>query len=147
MSDLKSWRSKNRELTFACRVIQDRFGEEAVDAVAAQHMKNVREAFRRKAAETGRSDLAVLAEGFKDITDTHEHQIVRQTDTVLEVKVTRCAHAEMFAEWNARDVGLRFMCAGDVAAVEGLNPKLTLERPKLIMKGDDCCHFIYRLEA
>jgi hypothetical protein len=146
MADLGSWRSKHRELIFACRVIGDRFGPGAVDAVAAEHMKNVREAFRQKAEETGRNDLAVLVEGFQKITETHEHEILRQDDRVLEIRVTRCAHAEMFADYCARDIGLKFMCAGDMAMIEGLNPKITLERPKLLMAGDDCCHFIYRLE-
>lgn len=145
MADAKAWRSKHRELIFACRVIGERFGTAAVDAVAAEHMKNVREAFARKAAETGRRDLSVIAEQLSGISDTHTTEIVRHDKNVLEVRVTRCAHAEMFAEWNATDIGEKFMCAGDIAMAAGLNPKIRLERPKLLMRGDDCCHFIYTL--
>jgi len=147
MADMDPWRSKHRELIFACRVIEDRFGKAAVDAVAAEHMRNIRETFARKAAETGRNDLAALARQFSAPAETHTREIVRQDDRVFEVRITRCAHAEMFREWNAQDVGLKFMCAGDEAMIAGFNPKVTLERPELLMRGDACCRFIYTLEA
>jgi hypothetical protein len=147
MDDLASWKSKHRELIFSCRVIGDRFGEAAVDAVAETHMKNIREAFDKKATETGRRDLAAITEGFEGITETHDHEIVHQDEHRLEIKVTRCAHAEMFAEWHATDIGLRFMCNGDLAMAAGLNPEIHLERPQLLMRGDSCCHFIYTLDA
>lgn len=147
MPDLKTWRVKHRALVDACRVIGKRFGQKAVDDVAERHMENVRAAFRKKAEDLGRDGLSVLAEGFEKITDTHAHAIVRQTDRVLEIKVTRCAHAELFADLGARDIGRKFMCAGDQAMIEGLNPRITLERPQVIMNGDPICHFIYRLEA
>ena len=147
MTDMSQWRCKHRELIFACRVIEDRFGRGAVDAVAAAHMKNVREAFARKAAETGRNDIAALAHEFSAPSDTHTKEVVRQDDRVFEVRITRCAHAEMFREWNAADVGLKFMCAGDEAMIAGFNPKIRLERPELLMQGDACCRFFYTLEA
>jgi predicted ArsR family transcriptional regulator len=145
MPDLEGWRCRHTSLVFACRTIRDRFGEEAVDLVAGQHMKNVREAFRRQAAETGRNDMAALAERMTAPSESHTQEVIRQDDRVLEIKVTRCAHAEIFAEMNARDVGLKFMCAGDEAMIAGFNPQIELERPKVMMRGDDCCHFIYRL--
>ena len=147
MGDLNTWRAKHRELIFACRVLRDRFGQAAVDAVAAQHMKNIREATARRARETGRTGLDALLDGFDRISETHDHQIVEHTARRLEIKVTRCAHCEMFAEWNALDLGLAFMCSGDVAVAEGLNPKIRLERPELLMRGDRCCRFIYTLDG
>jgi predicted ArsR family transcriptional regulator len=147
MPDLKAWRVKHRELVDSCRVIGKRFGEKAVDDVAERHMENIRAAFRKKAEDLGRDGLSVLAEGFEKITDTHVHEIVRQGDRVLEIKVTRCAHAEIFAECHAEDIGRKFMCAGDQAMIDGLNPKITMERSQVIMNGDPICHFIYRLDA
>ena len=146
MADIQDWRCKHTSLIFACRIIRDRFGEDAVDAVAAQHMKNVREAFEKKVADGAPNDMAALAEHMLKESDTHDIEAVRRDEHVFEARVTRCAHAEMFAEMNAWDVGLKFMCAGDDAMIAGFNPKITLERPKVMMKGDDCCHFIYRLE-
>lgn len=147
MPSLQDWRCRHASLVFACRTIRDRFGEAAVDLVAGQHMKNVRESFAREAAATGKNDLAALAERMTAPSETHDHVVIRRDEGVFEMKVTRCAHAEMFAEMNARDIGLKFMCAGDDAMIEGSNPGIQLERPRIIMRGDDCCHFIYRLKG
>ena len=147
MPEEQSWRCKNMSLIFACRVVAERFGPEAVDLLARHHLERVRAAFREKAAAGAPNGLEALAEQIKGISATHEHQIIRQDDRVLEFKVTRCAHAELFAAWNALDLGLKFMCSGDEAMIEGLNPRITLERPRLLMKGDECCHFIYQLDG
>ena len=147
MSTMQDWRCKHTSLVFACRIIRDRFGGEAVDKVAEQHMHNVREAFRRKVAEGAPNDLNALAEHMLAPSETHTMEVIRRDERVFEVKVTRCAHAEIFAEMNAWDVGLKFMCAGDDAMIEGFNPQIELDRPKIMMRGDDCCHFIYRLKG
>jgi len=146
MADIQEWKCKHTSLTFACRIIRDRFGEAAVDKVADQHMQNVREAFRRKVADGAPNDIDALADHLLAPSDAHDIEVIRRDERLLELKVTRCGHAEMFEEMNACDVGLKFMCAGDDAMIEGLNPGISLERPKMIMKGDDCCHFIYRLK-
>lgn len=146
MASLQDWRCKHRSLIVACRTIRDRFGEEAVDAVAAQHMKNVREAFAEKARQVGCNDLEAFARQVGEHSDTHDTETVRSDAKVYETRITRCAHAEIFAEYKARDIGLKFMCAGDEAMIAGFNPKIKLERPEIIMRGDDCCHFIYTLD-
>ena len=146
MASLQDWRCKHRSLIFACRTVGDRFGEQAVEAVAEQHMKNVREAFAEKAKQMGRNDLEAFASQMGGHPDTHDSETIRLDKNVFEVKITRCAHAEIFAGYNAQDIGLKFMCAGDEAMIQGFNPSIKLERPEIIMKGDDCCHFIYTLD-
>jgi len=145
MTDMNDLRARHRALVFACRTIRDRFGEDAVDLVAEQHAKNVRAAFRKEAAETGRNDMAALAERMGTPSDTHTYDPIRGDADVLEFRITRCAHAEIFAEMNATDIGRKFMCAGDDAMIEGFNPDISLERPALLMTGGDHCHFIYRM--
>jgi len=146
MSDAESWRSRNAALISALRVVRERFGQEALDLLAAHHRKRVRAASQERAAALGRNDLAALAELHDAPSETHRLQWLRRQERVLEFKIVRCAHAEQYAADGARDFGLAFMCAGDEAMIEGFNPKIRLERPRLLMKGDDCCHFIYRLE-
>ncbi len=147
MVGMDDWRCKHRSLVFVCRTIRDRFGEAAVDAVAAQHMENVRKAFAEKTAGGAPNNMDALAEHMLAPSETHDIEVLRRDEWVLELKVTRCRHAEMFAEMNALDVGAQFMCAGDDAMIEGFNPRISLERPETIMTGGDCCHFIYRLEG
>jgi hypothetical protein len=144
MSDPKEWPSKHRELIFVCRAVADRWGEEVVDMLAARHRDLVREAFRKEVARTGRNDMAALAEKFGRSSGTHDYEMIRADADVLEFKITRCWHAEFFNGLNACDVGLKFMCAGDDAMIEGFNPRIALERPSVMMRGEDCCHFIYR---
>jgi len=146
MANPQGWRCKHTSLIFACWTIGDRFGEEAVDAVAEKHMANIRKAFAEKARVLGRNDLEAFASQMGDHPDTHDKETIRLDAKVYETRITRCDHAKIFAEYNARDVGLKFMCAGDDAMIEGFNPKIKLERPEIIMKGDDCCHFIYTLD-
>ncbi|MBN2584079.1 MAG: L-2-amino-thiazoline-4-carboxylic acid hydrolase [Planctomycetes bacterium] len=146
MTDLKAWRDKHTSLICACRTIRDRFGEAAVDAVAAQHMANIREAYAAKARDMGRNDLEAFASQMGGHPLTHDREVLRSDGNVFEVRITRCYHAEVFAEQDARDVGLKFMCAGDEAMIAGFNPKIRLERPELLMNGDACCHFIYTLD-
>ena len=45
-----------------------------------------------------------------------------------------------------QDVGLKMICMGDFPVVEGYNPEIRLRREKTLMKGDDCCHFIFELK-
>lgn len=146
MADLSALRCRHAELIFVCRAVRERWGPEAVDALAQCHMKRIREDFARKANELGGNDLAAFVSQMTPHPQTHTRQVVRSEAHVFEMKITRCAHAEIFAEWNARDLGLQFVCAGDDAMLDGFNPDIKLERPKLLMKGDDCCHFIYTME-
>lgn len=146
MPSVKSCR--NRELIYACRVIADRFGPEAVDDLAERHRAHIREAFAEKARQVGRTDLAALREAMNlSSSPNHEYEIIADEPDHFEFKVTNCIHAEEFAAWNARDLGRKFMCAGDEAMVEGFNPRIRFERPKLLMNGDECCHFIYRVDV
>ena len=47
---------------------------------------------------------------------------------------------------NAANIGEKLICSGDVAVTEGFNPKMKFMRPKLLMVGDDCCHFKWELK-
>jgi len=62
----------------------------------------------------------------------------------LEVKVYKCIHAKVFRKLNATNIGYKLICRGDDAATEGFSPDIELICPKILMKGDDCCHFIWR---
>jgi hypothetical protein len=111
--------------------------------VAYKNARN-RERWREIAEETGRNDPEYL---FRLFTNrVHEYDVVRKDRNVLEVIVTKCVHAENFQRSDAADVGMRMICMGDYAVVEGFNPEIRFTRPKTLMDGDECCHFIIELE-
>lgn len=146
MTDLADVRPKHAELVSICRTVRDRFGEKAVEDLARRHRENIVAAYAEKAARLGRNDLEAFVSQMGENPQTHTRQVIRREKNVYEMKITRCAHAEILKELNALDLGLRFVCAGDDAMLQGFNPRIRLQRPQLLMKGDDCCHFIYTME-
>lgn len=131
-------------LIVTARFLEKEYGEGALDALAEWKNKRTRERWREIAETTGRSDPEYLFRLFSDAV--HEYEVIRKGPGALEVKVTRCAHAETFESFNATDVGMKMICMGDQAVVEGYNPRMRFTRPKTIMAGDDCCHFLFELE-
>jgi predicted ArsR family transcriptional regulator len=131
-------------LVTSTRFLQEEYGEGALDALAEYKDARNREKWREIAEETGRSDPEYL---FRLFTDrVHEYEVVRKSPEALEVIVTRCVHVENFQRFNAEDVGMKMICMGDHAVVEGFNPEIRFTRPKTLMDGDECCHFIFELD-
>jgi len=132
-------------LILMARFIEEEFGEEALDLLIKFKRDKIRKRWREIAESTGRRDPEYLFRLFSK--DVHDFEVIRKDREVLEVKVKRCAHAEIFRRFNAADIGCKLICEGDYAVVEGFNPKIKFTRPKLLMKGDDCCHFKFELRG
>jgi len=131
-------------LVTAARFLQREYGDGALEALIEWKNERGRERWREIGEATGRCDPEYL---FRLFTDrVHEFDVVRKSPEALEVKVTKCAHEENFRDLNATDIGMKMICMGDYAVVEGFNPRIRFERPKTLMAGDDCCHFIFELE-
>jgi hypothetical protein len=80
-----------------------------------------------------------LREPDRDWLHTCTHEIIEDTDKVLQVKYTECIYADIFREENAQDIGYAAFCHGDFAIFSALDPRITLIRTKTLMQGDDCC--------
>jgi hypothetical protein len=126
------------------RFLQKEYGEGALEALVEWKDKRNRERWREIGEATGRGDPEYLFRLFND--RVHEFEVIRKNPKALEVRVTRCSHEENFRGFNATDVGMKMICMGDYAVVEGFNPKIRFERPKTLMAGDDCCRFVFELE-
>ena len=131
-------------LVTSSRFLMNEYGEGILDAIADYKNNRTRERWAEIAQATGRSDPEYLFRLFSDTV--HEYQVIRKSPEALEVKVTRCAHADAFKSLNATDIGMKMICMGDYAVAEGFNPRIRFTRPKTIMAGDDCCHFIFELD-
>jgi hypothetical protein len=68
-------------------------------------------------------------------------QRIESTPKSYEMKVTECLWAQTFREANAADIGFASICYGDEAMAAAFDQRLQLTRPKVLMNGDDCCHF------
>jgi len=120
------------------------YGEEALDAFVEWNHDKTRDRWREISRSTQRKDPQYLFCLFSK--EAHEFEVIRKDEKSLEVKVTKCVHADTFRELNASHVGQKLICSGDEPVTEGFNPKIKFTRPKLLMAGDDVCHFIWELQ-
>ncbi len=67
-------------------------------------------------------------------------EIVEDTETALEVKITECLWAKTFREADAADIGYATICHPDYAYCLAFNPKIRMIRSKTLMQGDECCN-------
>lgn len=81
-----------------------------------------------------------LREPDRDWLHTCTHEIIEDTDRVLQVKYTECIYADIFREANAQDIGYAAFCHGDFAIFSALDSRIKLIRTKTLMQGDDCCN-------
>ncbi len=70
-------------------------------------------------------------------------EVVEDTETAFELKVSECIIAAVFRDANAADIGYANVCWGDYAWAEGFNPKIKLVRDKTLMQGADYCNHRY----
>jgi hypothetical protein len=49
--------------------------------------------------------------------------------------------SRIFRQANAADIGYAMICYPDVPILKAFNPKITLNRPKVLMHGDSECRF------
>jgi hypothetical protein len=70
-------------------------------------------------------------------------EIVEDTKTAFELKVTECIWADTFLKAKAGDIGYAWICWGDYAWAEGFNPKIKMVRDKTLMQGHDRCNHRY----
>ena len=62
-------------------------------------------------------------------------EIIEDTDTVFEVKVTECLVADTFLRAEAGEIGNAAVCIGDYTFAEGFNPKIKMIRDKTLTLG------------
>ena len=99
---------------------------------------------------SGRIDsIEAFADPFRDpdsfIGKTIVREIVTDTDTVFEMKITECVTERVFREEGASDLGYACVCHADFGLPEGLDIDIRLERSKTLMQGHGCCNHRYVL--
>ena len=113
--------------------------------------KNNKELGQRVAKRVPVNDLYNFAEPFRNPRDIFKHaniyEIVEDSETAFEMKVTECLTAKVFREADAADIGYAAVCHADFTLPEGFNPKIKLLRDKTLMQGHDCCNHRYILQG
>lgn len=76
-------------------------------------------------------------------SDSLTHEIVEDTDTAFELKVSECIWAKTFLDANAGEIGFAHICYGDYTWAESFNPKIKMVRDKTLMQGHEICNHRY----
>jgi hypothetical protein len=126
---------------------KEKFLDMLKKATSEAAVREIEETYRNKP----KRDLATLVAEMKQPDSLYKHtltyEFVKDTEKEVDLRITECLWAKTFREANAADLGYAMICHGDIAATKAYNPKLTMNRPKLLMKGDDECRFHYVMEA
>lgn len=76
------------------------------------------------------------------------HEVVEDSETVFELKVTECIWAQVWKEGGVDgEIGHAAVCNMDYSWPTSFNPDIRMERTKTLMQGDECCNHRYILST
>jgi len=132
-------------ISFA-RFLQEEIGEERViELIKKQTEQRLKQQAEKDLKRLGKSDFKSYISIFRDprMLASLNMEIIEDTDTVFEIRVTDCLAAEAFLPHKAGDIGYAAVCWGDYNWASDFNPKIKLIRDKTLMQGHDCCNHKY----
>jgi hypothetical protein len=99
------------------------------------------------AMRLGKNDFHSYNERFRDkdhaLHELTELEIVENSETAFEVKVTRCVIVEPFIKAGVGKYANAELCDEDYGHAQGFNSKIKLVRDKTLTLGHDCCNHRY----
>ncbi len=136
----------NRSFIRFARFLQKEIGEERViELIKKQTEQRLKEQAKKDLERIGKSDFKSYISIFREpnMMASLTMEIIQDTDTVFEIRVTDCLSAESFLPYKAGDLGYAAVCWGDYTWASDFNPKIKLIRDKTLMQGHDCCNHKY----
>ncbi len=137
---------RNRSFIRFARYLQGEIGEERVLELIKKHTeRRLNEQAKRDLERLGKSDFKSYISIFRDpeMLASLTMEIIEDTDTVFEIRVTDCLAAESFLPYKAGDIGYAAVCWGDYNWASDFNPRIKLIRDKTLMQGNDFCNHRY----
>ena len=137
---------RDRSFIRFARFLQGEIGEERViELIKKQTELRMKEQAKRDLERLGKSDFKSYISIFRDprMLASLNMEIIEDTDTVFEIRVTDCIAAESYLPHKAGDIGYAAVCWGDYNWASDFNPKIKLIRDKTLMQGHDCCNHKY----
>ena len=128
------------------RFLQEELGEEKViELIKKNTEQRLKAQAERDLKRLGNSDFKSYISIFRDpgMLASLTMEIIEDTDTVFEIRVTDCLSAEAFLPYKAGDIGFAAVCWGDYNWASDFNPKIKLVRDKTLMQGHECCNHKY----
>jgi hypothetical protein len=126
---------------------RERLLEMVQKAACAATEREVRDGLTRNP----KNDLTTYTEDLRHPNPLFKHaltfEIVEDTPTAVEVRVTECLWSQTFCGANAADLGYAAICFPDFAAAPAFNPRMRMIRTKTLMQGHDCCNHRWVMEV
>ncbi len=130
-------------------VMKKSLGQEKTIAMLTQMTEQGAAAQAQTVAKQSGNDLAALKKvyGNPQLANIWTPEVVRDTESIYELRVTECLWASTFRQANLAEEGHAVVCLADFALVKALNPKIELKRDKTLMQGHDYCNHCYTVKG
>ena len=137
---------RHRSFVRFARFLQKEMGEDKViELIKKETEERMKAQAERDLKRLGNSDFKSYISIFRDpgMLASLTMEIIEDTDTVFEIRVTDCLSAESFLPLKAGDIGYAAVCWGDYNWASDFNPKIKMVRDKTLMQGHDYCNHKY----
>jgi hypothetical protein len=129
------------------KAFANEFGKDKVIELIKKHdAENMLEYGQSQAKKSPDNNFQTYASMFRNnpyYDKTLTMEIVEDTETAFEIKVTECVWATTFLQADAGEFGYAAICFGDYSWAEGFNPKIKMIRDKTLMQGAEYCNHRY----
>ena len=134
-----------REYIELAKAIEKEWGpEKTSEFLKKRTAQKLAEYGKYQASQADKNDFESYVSQFRSgYEDVLTKEVVEDTDTAFELKVTECIWADTFLRAEAGNIGYCSVCWGDYAWAQGFNERITMVRDKTLMQGHDCCNHRY----
>jgi hypothetical protein len=123
------------------KILADRVGVEVIREAACE---SAARAVQSAAASLPDRGLASWAKSLKKPNRVLRHalafDIVEESETAFEVRVTECLWASTFRNADASELGYNWVCHPDFDMARAFNPDIRLHRDRTLMQGATHCN-------
>jgi hypothetical protein len=130
--------------------VTDRFGAEGEEAIRQAVRTFGRRRGQNIAANVEQAGLEKSAENYLPFYDMERSNLFKYENKYgpaqLEQHFSECIFAKAWMEMGMEKYGLLYCEEIDPAIAGGYNPKFKCHHDKYFLKGDDCCHFVFKIE-
>ena len=130
------------------RVLEERIGLETIQSAASEAAARQIGQMAKAAPSNGLADWVYP---LKNPDRFWQHaltfEIVEDTETAFEVRISECLWAKTFRDADAADLGYACVCHADYAMAQAFNPKLHMIRDKTLMQGCSHCNHRWDIKA
>ena len=123
------------------RVLAEKVGVETIQEAASESVRlEAPKWFGALPARDMAAWIAVLRNPDPVMDHALTMEVVDESDTAVEVRVTECLWAKTFRDAGAADIGYACICHPDFAMAEAFNPDMRMIRDKTLMQGHSHCN-------